>query len=74
MQVLLNDWLCGKYGMEGIGWFWFEGFDQPSKYLNSPTEKWETQWGLFGSDRQLKKGVHLPQCAEGNGHDDNTII
>lgn len=67
MQVLLNDWLCPKdtTGSGHVGWYWYEAFDEPSREsLNTLTQRWETQWGLFGTNRRLKAGLQLPNCEE----------
>jgi len=41
----------------------FEIFDEPWKYTyNTPTQQWETQWGLMDSNRVLKPNVTIPSC------------
>lgn len=65
MQTLLTDWLCPAEEKRDhvVGWYWFEAFDEPSKEpLNTLTQRWETQWGLFGTNRRLKGGIKLPEC------------
>jgi hypothetical protein len=41
----------------------FEIFDEPWKYTyNTPTQQWETQWGLMDANRVLKPNVTIPSC------------
>lgn len=41
----------------------FEAFDEPWKVIyNTPTDGWETDWGLMDSDRNLKSGLTIPDC------------
>lgn len=59
-QVFLNDWVCSQ---NDIDWYYFEAYDEPWKrvfYENN--NKWETEFGLFTSDRKLKKGITFPKC------------
>lgn len=58
LQTFLDSWICQNID-SGIGWYWFEAFDQPWKKLFE--EEWESNWGLFTPDRQLKDIV-LPTC------------
>lgn len=63
LQLLLNDWVCSEEGTDNIGWYWFEAFDEPWKSIyHNGDDKWETQWGLFTSNRMLKDGIKLPDC------------
>lgn len=63
LQTFLDSWICQNID-SGIGWYWFEAFDQPWKKLYE--EEWESNWGLFTSDRQLKDIV-LPICGNFSG-------
>ena len=41
----------------------FEAFDEPwKKSFDTPTQKWESKWGLMDGDRNLKDGVTIPDC------------
>jgi exo-beta-1,3-glucanase (GH17 family) len=63
MQIFLDKWLCNNQDTD-VGWYWFEAFDEPWKERwNTDEAKWETQWGLFTSDRKLK-GIVIPACTE----------
>lgn len=62
-QQFLNDWVCSKEATEKVGWYWFEAFDEPWKIIyHNGEDKWETQWGIFTSNRKLKEGIKLPVC------------
>lgn len=42
----------------------FEAFDEPWKVIyNTDTDKWESQWGLMDSNRNVKDGLKIPSCA-----------
>lgn len=65
LQTLLDDWVCSGENTQDIGWYWFEAFDEPWKVIfHTQDQKWETQWGLFNSNRRLKEGITLPTCLE----------
>ncbi len=43
----------------------FEAFDEPWKEVFNDAKTgdfWEPHWGLFDVDRNLKKGVKIPDC------------
>lgn len=41
----------------------FEAFDEPWKHSFDTTyDKWEPFWGLMDQDRNLKKGLVIPDC------------
>ncbi|KAF2398099.1 glycoside hydrolase [Trichodelitschia bisporula] len=62
MNRLMNDWVCQALS-NGTDYFWFEAFDEPWKtQYNTPGKEWEDKWGLFDIDRNLKKGVQIPNC------------
>lgn len=68
-QKLLNDWICAEEATENVGWYWFEAFDEPWKAIyHNGEDKWETQWGLFTSNRKLKDGITLPVCNNTGKH------
>lgn len=59
-QQLLQDWVCTAKELPELGWYWFEAFDEPWKRVfDTPSEKWESHWGLLTPDRRLKKGLSL---------------
>ncbi|SPO07302.1 related to glucan 1,3-beta-glucosidase precursor [Cephalotrichum gorgonifer] len=59
---LLEDWVCDAL-TNGTNYFWFSAFDEPWKArFNEPGKEWEDQWGLFDVNRNLKKGITIPDC------------
>lgn len=41
----------------------FEAFDEPWKVIyNTPTDGWESKWGLMDVNRNLKEGLTIPDC------------
>lgn len=64
-QKFLTDWVCSKLATAEVGWYWFEAFDEPWKIIyHNGEDRWETQWGIFTSNRKLKDGVKMPICSE----------
>ncbi|KAL1627760.1 hypothetical protein SLS54_002026 [Diplodia seriata] len=62
MNTFLDDWVCSAL-KNGTEYFWFELFDEPWKIMyNTKNENWEDKWGLMTVDRELKKGVKIPDC------------
>ncbi|ANB14872.1 Cell wall endo-beta-1,3-glucanase [Sugiyamaella lignohabitans] len=64
LQSFLDSWICDPLDSthKDIGWYWFEAIDQPWKERwNTPDSQWETQWGLFNADRELKN-ITIPTC------------
>lgn len=64
-QRFLNLWMCQwAPALEGVySWYYFEAFDEPWKRIYyRDNDRWETEWGLFGVDRQMKGNMTLPQC------------
>ncbi|TQV90806.1 endo-beta-1,3-glucanase [Cordyceps javanica] len=62
MNRFMDDWVCPAL-KNGTNYFWFEAFDEPWKSrFNTDKEKWEDKWGLFDVNRNLKKGVKIPDC------------
>ncbi|OWB58767.1 hypothetical protein B5S28_g4844 [[Candida] boidinii] len=61
LQYFLDDWICrNEHDYE---WFWFEAFDEPWKKIwHEENSKWETEWGIFTSDRELKENIQIPNC------------
>ncbi|KAK4149553.1 glycoside hydrolase [Chaetomidium leptoderma] len=62
MNVFMEDWVCAALD-KGTEYFWFEAFDEPWKIrFNTKGKAWEDHWGLMTVDRQLKKGLTIPDC------------
>ncbi|KAM0664501.1 hypothetical protein MY8738_001213 [Beauveria namnaoensis] len=62
MNRFMSDWVCDAL-TNGTNYFWFEAFDEPWKSrFNSGKENWEDKWGLLDVNRNLKKGVKIPDC------------
>ncbi|KIW04523.1 hypothetical protein, variant [Verruconis gallopava] len=62
MNTLMNDWVCQAMA-NGTDYFWFEAFDEPWKIqFNTANENWEDKWGLMDVNRNLKKGLIIPDC------------
>jgi hypothetical protein len=41
----------------------FEAFDEPWKIMyNQGDENWEDKWGIMDINRNLKKGLTIPDC------------
>ncbi|OWB83657.1 hydrolase activity protein [[Candida] boidinii] len=61
LQYFLDDWICRNE--HDYDWFWFEAFDEPWKKIwHEENSKWETEWGIFTSDRELKENIQIPNC------------
>ncbi|KAJ3476717.1 hypothetical protein NLG97_g9036 [Lecanicillium saksenae] len=62
MNRFMDDWVCAAL-KNGTNYFWFEAFDEPWKVrFNQGNENWEDKWGLLDVNRNLKKGVKIPNC------------
>ncbi|KAB8556603.1 hypothetical protein FH972_025640 [Carpinus fangiana] len=62
MNQFMNDWVCQSLQNQ-TSYFWFETFDEPWKVrYNSPGEEWEDKWGLMDVNRNIKKGLKIPDC------------
>ncbi|KAJ4290064.1 hypothetical protein N0V88_006568 [Collariella sp. IMI 366227] len=62
MNVFMEDWVCAAM-KNGTEYFWFEAFDEPWKIrFNVKGKQWEDKWGLLTIDRELKKGIKIPDC------------
>lgn len=62
LNAFMADWVCSALA-NGTQYFWFEAFDEPWKIkYNTDTEAWEDHWGLMDVNRNLKKGVTIPDC------------
>ncbi|EEY15757.1 endo-beta-1,3-glucanase [Verticillium alfalfae VaMs.102] len=58
---LLDDWVCPS--IANTTYFWFSAFDEPWKArFDTPGKEWESKWGLFDVNRNLKKGIKIPDC------------
>lgn len=62
MNRFMDDWVCAAL-KNGTNYFWFEAFDEPWKVrFNTAKEAWEDKWGLLDVNRNLKKGIKIPDC------------
>lgn len=62
MNTFLDTFVCQALA-NGTTYFWFEAFDEPWKIIyDTPGEDWEDKWGLMDVNRNLKKGVIIPDC------------
>ncbi|KAI9695920.1 MAG: hypothetical protein M1836_006037 [Candelina mexicana] len=62
MNVFMDTFVCQAL-KNGTEYFWFEAFDEPWKIkYNDGDKNWEDKWGLMDSDRNIKKGVKIPDC------------
>ncbi|KAF4589039.1 Glycoside hydrolase, superfamily [Ophiocordyceps camponoti-floridani] len=62
MNRFMEDWVCDAL-KNGTQYFWFEAFDEPWKIrFNEKDKEWEDKWGLLDINRNLKKGVKIPDC------------
>ncbi|KAF3343338.1 Nutrient and stress factor 1 [Verticillium dahliae VDG2] len=61
INELLDDWVCPS--IANTTYFWFSAFDEPWKArFDTPGKAWESKWGLFDVNRNLKKGIKIPDC------------
>ncbi|KAK5170305.1 uncharacterized protein LTR77_004892 [Saxophila tyrrhenica] len=63
LNTFMEGWVCQS--MSNTTYFWFEAFDEPWKEVFNDKKTgdfWEPHWGLFDVDRNLKKGVKIPDC------------
>ncbi|KAI5362105.1 Putative glycoside hydrolase family 17, glycoside hydrolase superfamily [Septoria linicola] len=62
LNTFMDGWVCDAM-TNGTTYFWFEAFDEPWKHqFDTEHNKWEPYWGLFDKDRNLKKGLKIPDC------------
>ncbi|KAI6780555.1 glucan endo-beta-glucosidase-like protein [Emericellopsis cladophorae] len=62
LNTFMNDWICPAL-KNGTNYFWFSAFDEPWKVrFNEKGKEWEDKWGIMDVDRNLKKGVKIPDC------------
>lgn len=62
MNTFMEGWVCQAL-TNGTQYFWFESFDEPWKIMyDTDTQAWEDHWGLMDVNRNLKKGVTIPDC------------
>lgn len=63
LNIFMEDWVCRALKNGGPEYFWFEAFDEPWKIrYNTEGREWEDHWGLFDVNRNLKKGLKIPDC------------
>ncbi|TGZ78313.1 glycoside hydrolase [Ascodesmis nigricans] len=64
LNRFMEDFVC-KENKRGTEYFWFSAFDEPWKVrYNEPElgKEWEDKWGLMDVNRNLKKGLVIPDC------------
>lgn len=62
LNTLMSTWVCQAL-TNGTNYFWFEMFDEPWKIsFDTPGKEWEDQWGILDVNRNIKKGVMIPDC------------
>lgn len=62
-QYFIDSWVCKANSQNKYDWYYFEAFDEPwKKVFYEKNNTWETEWGIFTSDRKLKSNIRLPQC------------
>ncbi|KAJ9131731.1 Endo-beta-1,3-glucanase [Pleurostoma richardsiae] len=62
LNQFMDDWVCAAL-TNGTEYFWFEAFDEPWKIqFDTGDQNWEDHWGLMDVNRNLKKGVKIPDC------------
>lgn len=62
LNTFMAGWVCQALA-NGTQYFWFESFDEPWKIMyNEGDQNWEDHWGLMDVNRNLKKGVTIPDC------------
>lgn len=61
-QKFMSDFVC-KSKDKNISYYYFGAFDDPwKKIYYKDNNKWQTEWGIFTSERALKPSLELPQC------------
>ncbi|KAI9657311.1 MAG: hypothetical protein M1821_002991 [Bathelium mastoideum] len=62
MNSFMEGFVCESL-KNGTNYFWFEAFDEPWKVIfNTPTDNWESKWGLMDVNRNLKPNITIPDC------------
>ncbi|KAL6451856.1 btgC Probable glucan endo-1 [Candida maltosa Xu316] len=62
LQYFVGDFLCTLRDMP-VEYYYFEGFDEPWKEIFwEGNQRWETQWGIFHSDRSSKFNLQNIGC------------
>ena len=62
LNEFMDGWVCSSLE-KNINYFWFSAFDEPWKVrFNEKGKDWEDKWGLMDVNRNLKKGVKIPDC------------
>ncbi|KAI5955287.1 btgC [Candida jiufengensis] len=62
LKYFISEFLCILRNLP-IEYYFFEAFDEPWKQVFwSPNQKWETQWGIFNSDRSNKFSLQNLGC------------
>lgn len=59
---LMDGWVCDAM-KNGTQYWWFSAFDEPWKaQFDTDDRKFESVWGLMDVNRNLKKGISIPDC------------
>ncbi|KAI9861040.1 MAG: hypothetical protein M1813_005469 [Trichoglossum hirsutum] len=62
MNTFMDSFVCQSL-KNSTTYFWFSAFDEPWKVrFNTAQDQWEDKWGLMDVNRNLKKGVKIPDC------------
>jgi len=62
LNQFMKSWVCPALE-NGTNYFWFSAFDEPWKEMfNEKDKNWEDKWGLMDVNRNLKRGVEIPDC------------
>lgn len=61
-QHFLNHWLCDSK-VNKYDYYYFEAFDEPWKQMfYEANNTWETEWGIFDVNKNLKFNITFPKC------------
>ncbi|KAI9777062.1 MAG: hypothetical protein M1839_009113 [Geoglossum umbratile] len=62
MNTFMDSFVCQSL-KNATTYFWFSAFDEPWKIrFNTDKDQWEDKWGLMDINRNVKKGVKIPDC------------
>lgn len=62
-KEFMKSWICDPK-KDSHEWYYFEAFDEPWKLIfYEGTNAWETEWGIFTNDGQLKQNFSFPSCS-----------
>lgn len=60
----LSSWICeaARRIRDKYDWFYFEAFDEEWRSQLAYNASWDSQWGIFSNEKQLKTNAILPVC------------